>query len=79
MKPDGNIFDDAQAPASGERFEVLCRTGPVRVERILSSATPGPGVYVQGQDEWVLLARGPEDVREPLAKDLGPQRGDDAS
>lgn len=54
----GNLFKDDAAPATGERFEVLRRTGPVVIERILSSAEPDPAPYVQAQDEWVVLVRG---------------------
>jgi cupin 2 domain-containing protein len=34
------------------------RVGAVQIERIVSSAVPEPGVYVQPQDEWVVLLRG---------------------
>lgn len=55
---EGNLFVDDPPPATGERFEVLCRLGGVRIERILSSAVPVPGTYVQADDEWVVLLRG---------------------
>ncbi|TNF36722.1 MAG: cupin domain-containing protein [Deltaproteobacteria bacterium] len=53
-----NLYDDDAAPPEGERFEVLRQVGPVVIERIVSSASPGPGLYVQAQDEWVVLVRG---------------------
>lgn len=59
--PDGNLFTDATPPTVGERFETLCTLGPagrVQIERIVSSARPEPGTYVQAQAEWVVLLRG---------------------
>ena len=53
-----NLFDDADAPATGERFETLARVRGVHVERIVSSASPEPTPYAQEQDEWVVLLRG---------------------
>lgn len=57
-----NVFADARPPATGERFETLVRHGRLEVERIVSSATPEAGTYVQAQDEWVLLVRGDADL-----------------
>lgn len=56
--PDGNVFTDAEPPTTGERFESLLRHGNVHIERILSSAVPEPGTYVQGQAEWVVVLQG---------------------
>lgn len=56
--PDGNLFAHAEPPSTGERMETLRRIGPVHIERIVSSATPEPGTYVQAQDEWVALLTG---------------------
>ena len=53
-----NLFADLAVPATGERFEILCRSGNVVVERIVSSAEPGAGIYDQVEDEWVALLRG---------------------
>jgi len=53
-----NLFDDDAAPVDGERFDVVQRIGPVVIERVVSSAAPDPGIYVQPQDEWVVLLRG---------------------
>lgn len=54
----GNLFADASAPASGERFETLLRHRNLLVERIVSSALVTGTHYVQPQDEWVLLLNG---------------------
>lgn len=53
-----NLFADAAPPATGETFTALARLRNVVVERIVSSATPAPDLYVQAQDEWVVLLRG---------------------
>lgn len=53
-----NLFRGLPAPPTGEAFEDLLRSGPVRIERIASSATPEPVLYDQAQDEWVLLLQG---------------------
>ncbi len=49
---------DGPAPSDGERFEDVARLGSVRIEAIVSSATPEPTVYVQDHDEWVLVLEG---------------------
>lgn len=55
----GNLFDDAQPPAIGERFETLLSHRNLQIERIVSAESTSPGaVYVQTQDEWVLLLQG---------------------
>jgi cupin 2 domain-containing protein len=53
-----NLFSGLNAPPIGEAFEDIVRLGPVRIERIASSATPEPVVYDQPWDEWVLLVQG---------------------
>jgi cupin 2 domain-containing protein len=53
-----NLFDDADSPDTGERFETLARVRQVTIERIVSSATPDVTRYVQEHDEWVALLRG---------------------
>lgn len=58
-RPD-NLFA-ADPPTAGETFETLCELGPaarVQIERIVSSAAPDGGIYVQTQAEWVVLLRG---------------------
>ncbi|MFT3859304.1 MAG: cupin domain-containing protein [Aquabacterium sp.] len=54
----GNLFKDAGAPDHGERFDTLLKLGRLHIERIVSSADIAPKVYVQDQDEWVLLVQG---------------------
>jgi cupin 2 domain-containing protein len=54
----GNLFDGAEAPASGEAFAELCRCGNAVFERIVSSREPEQAVYEQAHDEVVLLVRG---------------------
>ena len=53
-----NFFANLLGPISGEACEDLWRQGNLRVERIVSSATPGSGLYDQEQDEWVMLVEG---------------------
>jgi bis(5'-nucleosidyl)-tetraphosphatase len=54
----GNLFQGTTTPAAGELFDTLLQTANVVVERIVSSARPEPRMYVQAQDEWVLLLEG---------------------
>lgn len=54
----GNLFSGSTPPPSGETFEALLEHRNLVVERIVSSDGPKSGVYVQPQDEWVLLLRG---------------------
>lgn len=53
-----NLFLNAAAPASGERFDTLLRHRNLVIERIVSSAVITPQQSVQEQDEWVLLIQG---------------------
>jgi cupin 2 domain-containing protein len=53
-----NLLSDLPQPTEGEVFDELLRRGPVRIERIVSSAFPEPVLYDQPQDEWVLLLQG---------------------
>lgn len=53
-----HLLAGAVAPAAGEVFDELLRRGPVRIERIISSAAPEDVLYDQPQDEWVLLLQG---------------------
>lgn len=57
-RADGNLFEGSEPPAIGERFETLRWIGGVHLERIVSSASPEPGVYEQPHAEWVVLLRG---------------------
>lgn len=54
----GNLFADADAPARGERFDVLLSHRNLVVERIVSASDMTPTRYVQSQDEWVVLLGG---------------------
>lgn len=53
-----NLFDPGEPPATGERFETLASLRNVHIERITSSEHPEPTLYVQEQDEWVVLLAG---------------------
>jgi len=53
----GNLFA-GEPPADGERFDPLWRTGPVLIERIVSSDVPEATLYEQARDEWVALLVG---------------------
>jgi cupin 2 domain-containing protein len=58
-----SLFDiDPPLPGT-ERFDELYRKGAVRIERIVSSGTQPPAVYVQEQDEWVALLKGTARLR----------------
>ncbi|MGC4068582.1 MAG: cupin domain-containing protein [Polyangiaceae bacterium] len=55
---------DIEPPLPGtERFDELYRKGSVRIERIVSSGTQAPAIYVQEQDEWVALLKGTARLR----------------
>ena len=54
----GNLFADADPPASGERFEQLLAQRNLVIERIVSAAGTPATEYVQEQDEWVALLQG---------------------
>ncbi|MDB6153557.1 MAG: Cupin 2 conserved barrel domain protein [Chthoniobacteraceae bacterium] len=54
----GNLFEDADAPVEGERFDPLLRHKNLTIERIVSSLRPEMIEYKQEQDEWVALLRG---------------------
>lgn len=53
-----NFFADACPPPNGERFDTLLRHRNLHIERIVSSARTTPQVFVQAQDEWVMLMQG---------------------
>ena len=54
----GNLFEQCQAPAEGERFETLLAHQGLLIERIISSPKIASTEYIQPQDEWVLLVQG---------------------
>jgi len=70
-----NLFDDVPRSLPDERVDVLLERGPVRLERIVSTAhaTP-PGEWMdQDRDEWVVVLRGRAGLRferEPTAREL---------
>jgi cupin 2 domain-containing protein len=53
-----NLFEQADPPEQGERFDVLLKHRNLVIERIVSSSTIQPTQYVQTQDEWVVLIQG---------------------
>lgn len=53
-----NLFTGLKPPATGECFDPLLRYRNLRIERILSSATPEEAWFDQPQDEWVILLEG---------------------
>jgi cupin 2 domain-containing protein len=54
----GNLYADVHLPAQGECFETLLQHRNLVIERIVSSAATIPTVFMQQQDEWVLLVQG---------------------
>jgi cupin 2 domain-containing protein len=54
----GNLYADAEAPLTGERFESILAHKNLVVERIVSSAATAPMEYMQHHDEWVVLLQG---------------------
>lgn len=57
-----NIYDNANPPTTGERFDTLLRCRNLVIERIASSSVIPPNRYVQAQDEWVLLLQGTAEI-----------------
>lgn len=49
---------DPTPPDAGERFDRLISRPGMRIEHIVSSASPDPAPYRQVDDEWVLLLAG---------------------
>jgi cupin 2 domain-containing protein len=73
----GNLFANVPSAAPAEVLETLLVSGPIRIERIVSTgqATPPGEWYDQTQAEWVVLLRGAAGLRfedEPAARVLGP-------
>lgn len=56
--PIPNLYQNAEPPTEGERFETLLTRRNLVIERILSSSRTTPIEFNQGQDEWVLLVAG---------------------
>lgn len=57
-----NLFENADAPGLGERFDTLLKRRNLVVERIVSSGDIEPAESVQAQDEWVVLLEGRADM-----------------
>jgi cupin 2 domain-containing protein len=56
--PRGRLVPSSEAPASGERFELLVDQDGVIVEQILSSESDEPSSFLQAHDEWVVVLAG---------------------
>ena len=54
----GDLFNDAEPPRQGERFDTILKHRNLVIERIVSSAEITPREYIQAQDEWALIVRG---------------------
>lgn len=54
----GSLHRPETTPTRGECFTQILSTLHVRIEQILSSASPDPTPYNQPHDEWVLLLDG---------------------
>ncbi len=54
----GRLLPPADAPSVGELSVEIARVGDAVVEQILSGALPGPLVYDQDHDEWVVVLHG---------------------
>lgn len=53
-----HLFDDSTPPLTGERFDTLLQQPGLTIERIISSPRISSQLYLQEQDEWVLLLQG---------------------
>jgi cupin 2 domain-containing protein len=58
-----NLFDLGALPSQGERFDEVLRHRNLLIERIVSSSRISPQIYVQAQDEWVMLLSGEASMR----------------
>jgi cupin 2 domain-containing protein len=56
--PAGRLAGPADAPPTGERFELLVDQHGVIVEQILSAASDEPSSFLQPHDEWVVILAG---------------------
>lgn len=57
----GSLYDEVPSGRlTEERFDTLLDSGPVTIERIVSTGqtAPGDGWFDQPQDEWVCLIQG---------------------
>ncbi len=53
-----NIYSNVRVPMAGELFKRLLKYRNVVIEEIVSSSKIIDKLYVQKQDEWVLLLKG---------------------
>jgi cupin 2 domain-containing protein len=60
-----SLFDDIPVQLSEERFDTLCATDTIRIERIVSRghASPEGFWYDQDHHEFVMLVRGSAGLR----------------
>lgn len=69
----GNLYEHAEPPVTGERFETLLQHKNLVIERICSSSEILLNQYIQNQDEWFLLVKGTSDIEiDGMAKSLKP-------
>jgi cupin 2 domain-containing protein len=54
----GRLLSPGEAPALGERTQVIARIAGVSVEQILSGDLAAPVEYLQAHDEWVVVLHG---------------------
>ncbi len=59
----GNFFKLLDVPESGETFNTLLNVRNVYIERIVSSTSRPGKLYLQEQDEWVLLLQGEAELQ----------------
>ncbi|WP_200762758.1 cupin domain-containing protein [Nitrosophilus alvini] len=52
-----NIYD-FEIPQKGEMFDTLLRCGNVEIKRIVSAESVKSSLYIQDEDEWVVLLEG---------------------
>jgi cupin 2 domain-containing protein len=52
-----NLFD-YDIPKEGEDFTTILEQGDIRIMRIVSSDNVKPELYIQDEDEWVVVLEG---------------------
>ncbi|MES9962422.1 MAG: cupin domain-containing protein [Candidatus Sedimenticola sp. 20ELBAFRAG] len=62
MQPN-NLLSSIPEPASGEVFTLLLQCRNVTIERIVSAPGTVSDLFVQEQDEWILLLQGSAELR----------------
>ena len=56
--PVTRLFERADPPSSGERFETLASCGDVVIQRVISAPKTASGPFLQASSEWVMVLRG---------------------